>query len=372
MALQVYKVLGQVKIPTINAYQDLYTVPANATAQVYVVVNNFASSTKTFRVAISKDGAVVADGDVTYQDISLARDTTVTTATLTLAAGDIIRVQANDTDFTFQAHGAEIYTPAQGVYFDVWEYGSKNTVRLYNIEENLNYLNYTDEDGSLKIGFKGYGDTNELSFDFPSPSDRDVFVAAFEQARLYGTTGTDDPGASMIYVGSNIDVSGEEITTTSTSTTTTTTIGGPTTTTTSTTTTTTIGPPILIVNFTIGDKATAKFEALTYTDTEDPLTTLGTIVSRTSNINSVTYPLVVNVPFAVNVITDFSVNYRIDRTLNGDVETVLSTFRSVGPVYGAYNPSAQTDEEKLYTEIGEPILPQDGEVYTVDISVTGY
>jgi hypothetical protein len=248
MALQVYKVLGQVKIPTVNTYQDLYTVPANAMAQVYVVVNNFNSGTHTFNVAVSRNGAAVANGDEIYHDISLTNGTEYVTATFTLAAGDIIRVQASDLDFTFQVHGAEIYTPSAGVYFDVYESGVSSTVRLYNIEQNLKYIFTTDEDCKVRVGFDGYGSDNEFVVDFPSPTERATFVAALEQARIYGNYGTFDPVVPMVYIGDNTIV-GSSTTTTSTSTTSTTsttTVAPASTTTTTvepTTTTTTLAPP---------------------------------------------------------------------------------------------------------------------------------
>jgi hypothetical protein len=257
MALQVYKVLGQVKIPSTNTYYDLYTVPANAMAQVYVIVNNFNSATHTFNVAVSRNGAAVTNGDEAYHDVSLTKGTEYVTATFTLAAGDIIRVQASDLDFTFQVHGVEIYTPSTGVYFDVYENGVITTVRLYGLETNLNYLKYSDEDDNLRIGFRGYGPNNEMTVSFPSSADRLVFVQALEQARVYGNYGTFDPVVPMISAGNNIAYSGI-----TTSTTTTTTAAPTTTTTSSTTSTTTLVPdPVIEWSFTRAESASdAEFE----------------------------------------------------------------------------------------------------------------
>jgi hypothetical protein len=85
----------------------------------------------------------------------------------------------------------------------------------------MNYVKYSDEDSKLRIGFRGFGPTNEIEIDFPSDVDRDTFMLALEKARLYGAQGSLDPVSPIVYIGNNISTDGTTTTTTSTTTTTT-------------------------------------------------------------------------------------------------------------------------------------------------------
>jgi hypothetical protein len=332
MPLEIYKVLGQVK--STGSPQNLYTVPANALAQVYVIVSSSDSSTQKFSVSVSKNGAATSNGDTVYDQISLDKNTAFTTSTFTLAAGDIIRVDTDgSTNFTFQAHGVEIYTPSQGVYFTVYENGVASTVRLYNIEKNLNYLSYMEDDTLLRIGFNGYGLENELVVDFPSTIDREVFIAAFEQARVYGSYDGVDPVTHIINLGNNITIGGTTTTSTTTTTTagptTTTTTAGPTTTTTSTTsttTTTTAGPPILNWGFTKQDSVSAIFNL--YVNGSISATTAVTDLDNTVTLGDGDY-------FSAQILTDITTLSQItieDRTDPNPANwsTVAAWFRTGG------------------------------------------
>jgi hypothetical protein len=241
-----HKILGQAA-PAANTEALLYQVPDNTTAEVKTIVVSHSStggSDAGFYVSVSKNGAVTSSTDYLYFNTNLAKSATAVLAlNLSLSAQDVIRVKSTDPDLSFSAYGTEIYTPAHAVAFDVYSNGVATTLRLYGLESNLNYLRYADEDDLLRIGFRGFGPASEITLDFGSPTERDVFVAALEQARLYGNPFTFDPVYPIVYIGNNIST---DATTSTTTTTipplTTTTTSTTTTSTTSTTTTTTAAP----------------------------------------------------------------------------------------------------------------------------------
>lgn len=270
MPFETVKILGTVVADGTNEAL-LYTVPAGATARVRVTVSSSDAGTHQFTVSVSPGGAATAAKDKIYNLVDLAKNESFTTTELSLSAGDVIRVKSNagsgQSTFTFSAQGTEYWTPAPAAYFDVIEGGVQSTVKLYNLEDNLTYVFYTDEDSLVRVGFKGYGPDNELAVNFPSANERSNFVTALENARFYGY-GVDGPSSTpIVYLGDNtllgVSTTTTSTTTTSTSTTTTTTVApGTTTTTTSTsttTTTTTAAPPYITIEFarTNGGNSTA-------------------------------------------------------------------------------------------------------------------
>lgn len=104
-----YKVLGQ-SAPAATTEDDLYTVPAaTATLCNSITICNRGSSLTTFRVSISVGGNVTANADYLYHDVPLAaHDTFIATIGLTVAATDVIRVYAGNSDLSFQLYGIEI------------------------------------------------------------------------------------------------------------------------------------------------------------------------------------------------------------------------------------------------------------------------
>ena len=69
---------------------------------------NTSGSDQTFRVRVAPAGAVDATEHALYHDVTVpANDTFIATVGLTLAATDVIRVQASSTLVTFHAYGAE-------------------------------------------------------------------------------------------------------------------------------------------------------------------------------------------------------------------------------------------------------------------------
>jgi hypothetical protein len=272
MAILNHKILGQVKPTAPDQEIELYVVPANATVEVktLIVCHTGSGSNDTYRIAVCRNSESTTARNYIYYDNGILANTTESlSVNLSLSPGDSIVVSANDANIVFHAYGTEIYTPAYGVSFLVYENGSTSTVRLYGLETNLNYLKYSDEDESLKIGFRGYGPNNELTVDFPSDVDRSTFIYALETARAYGYGFYDsiDPANPLVYIGDNISTDGTTTTSTTTTTTagptttTTTTVAGTTTSTTSTTTiagttTTTTAPPARVTwKFSLGSGA---------------------------------------------------------------------------------------------------------------------
>ena len=237
MPIVQHKILGQVQ-PAANVEAVLYDVPPNKTALVSTIFlcHVATNGTANYTIAVCKDDETISAKNYLYYPSATisAGATTRLDVNLSLSAGDQIKVKSGDPDLTFNAYGTEFSTPSYGVVFDVYENGVANTIRLYGIETNLNYVKYSDEDDKLKIGFRGYGPTNEIEIDFPSDVDRELFVNTLDQARLYGYVPGQDPVFPLLYIGNNIST--DATTTTSTTTTTT---AGPTTTTSTTTSTTT-------------------------------------------------------------------------------------------------------------------------------------
>lgn len=105
----VYKVLGQ-SAPAATTDTTLYTVPAATNTVVSsIVIANRAATAATFRVAVRPAGAAIANQHYIAFDVTVgAADSTVLTLGITLAATDVITVQASTANLTFSAYGSEI------------------------------------------------------------------------------------------------------------------------------------------------------------------------------------------------------------------------------------------------------------------------
>lgn len=106
----VLKVLGQVDSATAGANTDgdLYTVPAATSTVVSSIVVANRSTVATFIIKIRVAGAATNVKQQIASAVSLAANSTqVFTLGLTLAATDVITVQASTTSVTFQAFGQE-------------------------------------------------------------------------------------------------------------------------------------------------------------------------------------------------------------------------------------------------------------------------
>ena len=104
-----YKVLGQSN-PAATTATTLYTVPAStaAVASTLSVCNQGASSA-SFRVAVRPAGATLAATHYVVFDSSLtANDSAFLTLGITLAATDVVTVQASSASLSFSLFGSEI------------------------------------------------------------------------------------------------------------------------------------------------------------------------------------------------------------------------------------------------------------------------
>lgn len=105
-----YKVLGQLN-PSANTLSSLYTVPAANSAVISTVtIANLDSSAATFRLAVRPAGEAIANKHYVNYDVTLAGNDTITaTLGMTLAATDVVSVNASSALVAFSAFGSEIY-----------------------------------------------------------------------------------------------------------------------------------------------------------------------------------------------------------------------------------------------------------------------
>lgn len=104
-----YKVLGQ-SAPLSGNATDLYTVPASTEAIVSTItVANRGETNTSYRIAVRPDGALLAAQHYVSYNVAIDRNSTqALTLGITLNAGDIITVYANNSDLTFNAYGTEV------------------------------------------------------------------------------------------------------------------------------------------------------------------------------------------------------------------------------------------------------------------------
>lgn len=90
--------------------QTLYTVPAGSSAVVSTItVSDMTSPASTYRIAVVPSGATLAAKHFISTDLPISGNSVVTmTLGITLAAGDSIRVAADDASIQFSAFGSEI------------------------------------------------------------------------------------------------------------------------------------------------------------------------------------------------------------------------------------------------------------------------
>lgn len=115
--MEIKKILGQLAAAAITS-EVLYTVPDSKGAVISsMVVCNRSAAAKTFRLAVSYGGAVLANKDYLYYDTSVpANDSLSIVIGLTLSNADVIRTYASTADLTFQVYGVEfdqtnVYAP---------------------------------------------------------------------------------------------------------------------------------------------------------------------------------------------------------------------------------------------------------------------
>lgn len=107
----VYKVLGQLA-PSANTASTLYTVPsANSAVCSTLSVCNASGSNASINVqiAVANAAANVAQNIVNNNNL-VSNDTMFLTLGVTLAATDVIRVESDQANVSFQVFGSEIST----------------------------------------------------------------------------------------------------------------------------------------------------------------------------------------------------------------------------------------------------------------------
>lgn len=104
----VYKVLGQAN-PAATTATTLYTVPAATSAVISTLsIANLGVST-TYRVAVRPAGASLANQHYLAYDVPInANDTVMLTLGVTLAATDVVTVDAGTTNLAFSLFGSEL------------------------------------------------------------------------------------------------------------------------------------------------------------------------------------------------------------------------------------------------------------------------
>lgn len=109
MATTTYKVLGQVA-PLATTETDLYTVPASTETIVSsLVVTNRGTTSATYRISISVDGAATATKDYLVYDATINANSVVAlTLGITMDATDKIRVYGSNANLSINAFGSEI------------------------------------------------------------------------------------------------------------------------------------------------------------------------------------------------------------------------------------------------------------------------
>ena len=102
-------VLGQ-NNPSAITLTNLYTVPTATSATVSsITVCNSNGVAATFRVSIAINGAADTLAQYIYYDLPLdGNDTFIATVGFTLAAGDVVRVYASNTNLAFSIFGVQI------------------------------------------------------------------------------------------------------------------------------------------------------------------------------------------------------------------------------------------------------------------------
>lgn len=106
---EVLKTLGQ-SAPAATTLTALYTVPASTqtTCSSVVVCNQNGGAIK-FRISVAVAGEADTPKQYLYWDVSVAKgDSFVATLGITLATTDVVRVQSDTANVSFNLFGAEI------------------------------------------------------------------------------------------------------------------------------------------------------------------------------------------------------------------------------------------------------------------------
>jgi hypothetical protein len=103
------KVLGQIS-PAANTLTTLYTVPGSTQATISTIVAcNQNGSNVRVRISVAVAGATDDAKQYIYYDTLITnRDSLLATIGMTLNAGDVVRVRADNTGVSFSIFGVEV------------------------------------------------------------------------------------------------------------------------------------------------------------------------------------------------------------------------------------------------------------------------
>jgi hypothetical protein len=99
-------ILGQLA-PAATTLEDLYTCPTNVIAVMRVIITNRGNNKASFRVAVSPDGAAISDEHYIAFDKLMEGNDTGSTIAFVVNEDDVVRVFAENADFSFTATGEE-------------------------------------------------------------------------------------------------------------------------------------------------------------------------------------------------------------------------------------------------------------------------
>jgi hypothetical protein len=102
----VYGILGQ-SAPAATTLTTSYTVPASKHTTLRVVACNRGGVSTTIRVAVSPDGASIADAHYIVYGLTLPANDSITTAPVTVGSTDVVRVYSTSGDVSFSVTGIE-------------------------------------------------------------------------------------------------------------------------------------------------------------------------------------------------------------------------------------------------------------------------
>ena len=106
---EILQVLGQI-VPSANTLTPLYTVPGSISASVSsITICNQNSLDVLIRISIAVGGEADDPKQYLYFDLPLdGNDTFIATIGISLASGDIVRVQSNTENVSFNIFGVEV------------------------------------------------------------------------------------------------------------------------------------------------------------------------------------------------------------------------------------------------------------------------
>lgn len=106
---EILQVLGQI-VPSANTLTPLYTVPGGISASVSsVIICNQNLTTILFRISIAVNGEADDPKQYLYFDLPLeSNDTFIATVGISLASGDIVNVQSDTANVSFNIFGVEV------------------------------------------------------------------------------------------------------------------------------------------------------------------------------------------------------------------------------------------------------------------------